>query len=56
MGGAGSINEKGHQFMANMPTEEVFTVPFKTGVNGTVTSTKPSELWRKYYRQLLYYL
>ncbi|WNS76354.1 aminopeptidase [Bacillus sp. DTU_2020_1000418_1_SI_GHA_SEK_038] len=39
--GAGSINEKGHEFMANMPTEEVFTVPHKTGVNGTVSSTKP---------------
>ncbi|PLT34439.1 aminopeptidase [Bacillus sp. V5-8f] len=39
--GAGSINEKGHEFMANMPTEEVFTVPVKTGVNGTVASTKP---------------
>jgi aminopeptidase len=39
--GAGSINEKGHEFMANMPTEEVFTVPLKTGVNGTVASTKP---------------
>ncbi|MDQ0217363.1 aminopeptidase [Peribacillus cavernae] len=39
--GAGSINEKGHEFMANMPTEEVFTVPLKTGVNGTVSSTKP---------------
>ncbi|MDQ0155549.1 aminopeptidase [Robertmurraya andreesenii] len=39
--GAGSVNEKGHEFMANMPTEEVFTVPHKTGVNGTVSSTKP---------------
>ena len=39
--GAGSINEQGHEFMANMPTEEVFTVPLKTGVNGTVASTKP---------------
>ena len=27
--------------MANMPTEEVFTVPHKTGVNGYVSSTKP---------------
>ena len=27
--------------MANMPTEEVFTAPLKTGVNGTVASTKP---------------
>ncbi|WP_316570110.1 aminopeptidase [Neobacillus sp. YIM B06451] len=39
--GAGSINEKGFEFMANMPTEEVFTVPLKTGVNGVVSSTKP---------------
>lgn len=39
--GAGSINEQGNEFMANMPTEEVFTVPFKTGVNGIVSSTKP---------------
>lgn len=39
--GAGSLNEKGHSFMANMPTEEVFTAPDKTGVNGFVTSTKP---------------
>ena len=27
--GAGSVNEKGHEFMANMPTEEVFTVTSK---------------------------
>ncbi|PSL25991.1 aminopeptidase [Planomicrobium soli] len=39
--GAGSVNEKGAAFMANMPTEEVFTVPHKTGVNGYVSSTKP---------------
>ncbi|MBS4209206.1 aminopeptidase [Bacillus sp. FJAT-50079] len=39
--GAGSINEKGNEFMANMPTEEVFTVPHKDGVNGYVASTKP---------------
>lgn len=37
----GSINEQGHVFVANMPTEEVFTAPLKTGVNGTVRSTKP---------------
>lgn len=36
-----SINERGHSFVANMPTEEVFTAPLKTGVNGTVHSTKP---------------
>jgi aminopeptidase len=39
--GAGSVNAAGHDFMANMPTEEVFTIPLKTGVNGTVSSTKP---------------
>ncbi|APH05428.1 aminopeptidase [Bacillus weihaiensis] len=39
--GAGSENEKGNMFMANMPTEEVFTVPLKNGVNGVVQSTKP---------------
>lgn len=39
--GASSVNEKGEDFMANMPTEEVFTVPLKTGVDGYVASTKP---------------
>lgn len=39
--GAGSENEKGNFFMANMPTEEVFTVPSRNGVNGFVKSTKP---------------
>lgn len=39
--GAASINEKGIEFMANMPTEEIFTVPHKHGLNGTVSSTKP---------------
>lgn len=29
------------EFIANMPTEEVFTLPKKTGVNGKVVSTKP---------------
>ena len=36
-----SVNEQGVSFIANMPTEEVFTAPLKTGVNGTVRSTKP---------------
>ena len=36
-----SKTPKGTNFIANMPTEEVYTVPVKTGVNGTVTSTKP---------------
>ncbi|PZE21730.1 aminopeptidase [Paenibacillus xerothermodurans] len=37
----GSENAKGTPFVANMPTEEVFTAPKKDGVNGTVRSTKP---------------
>ena len=39
--GGGSVNIDGNAFMANMPTEEVFTVPHKTGVNGYVKNTKP---------------
>ena len=37
----GSTNTKGTYFVANMPTEEVFTMPDKYGVNGVVYSTKP---------------
>ncbi|MDQ0299893.1 aminopeptidase [Salibacterium salarium] len=39
--GGGSANKDGVHFIANMPTEEVFTVPHKTGVNGYVKNTKP---------------
>lgn len=39
-GGSGP-SEKGIEFNANIPTEEVFTMPHKYGVNGTVKSTKP---------------
>jgi len=39
--GAGSTSENNVAFMANMPTEEVFTVPYRNGVNGYVSSTKP---------------
>jgi aminopeptidase len=38
---AGSVNERGTPFVANIPTEEVYTAPAKYGVNGKVTSTKP---------------
>lgn len=31
----------GREFIANMPTEEVFTMPKKNGVNGKVVSSKP---------------
>lgn len=42
--GGGSYNQKGIFFVPNMPTEEVFTMPVRTGVNGTVRSTKPLNL------------
>lgn len=37
----GSTSKAGVDFVANMPTEEVFTAAKKNGVNGTVVSTKP---------------
>lgn len=39
--GGGEDTTKGVYFIANMPTEEVFTLPLKTGVNGYVASTLP---------------
>ena len=36
-----SKNAQGVPFIANMPTEEVYTAPLKTGVNGYVKNTKP---------------
>ena len=39
--GGGGKNSKGVYFVANMPTEEVFTLPHKYGVNGVVYSSKP---------------
>ncbi len=39
--GGSAISEKGITFNPNMPTEEVFSLPHKYGVNGTVASTKP---------------
>lgn len=38
---AGSINAQGEHFIANMPTEEVFTAPDYRVAEGYVTSTKP---------------
>ena len=40
MSGA-SKNGQNTPFIANMPTEEVYTAPLKTGVNGYVKNTKP---------------
>jgi aminopeptidase len=38
---ADSVNEAGTPFVANLPTEEVFTAPLASDVNGRVSSTKP---------------
>lgn len=42
--GGGDYNQSGVYFVANMPTEEIYTMPLRTGVNGTVTSTMPLNL------------
>jgi len=39
--GGSSLSAEGTEFVANIPTEEVFTLPLKTGVNGKVVSSKP---------------
>ena len=39
--GGSDYTPEGIEFIANMPTEEVFTLPKKTGVNGIVVSSKP---------------
>lgn len=36
--------DKGHEYVANMPTEEVFTTPDRTRVHGSVRSTRPLAL------------
>ncbi len=38
---AESFNPKGEEFIANMPTEEVFTAPDTRRIDGVVRSTKP---------------
>lgn len=39
--GGSDYTPDGLEFIANMPTEEVFTLPKKDGVNGTVVSSMP---------------
>lgn len=39
--GGSSTSQKGIVFNPNMPTEEVFTMPKRDGVNGVVVATKP---------------
>jgi aminopeptidase len=42
--GGGDTNQRGVYFVANMPTEEVFSMPLRTDVNGMVSSTLPLNL------------
>lgn len=39
--GAGKKTDLGKQLIVNMPTEEIFTSPYKFGVNGIVYNSKP---------------
>ncbi len=39
--GGGAVNRAGQDFVPNMPTEEVFTLPDKDQVDGLVRSSKP---------------
>ncbi len=39
--GGGDTCPAGYPFIANMPTEEVFTMPHRSGVNGKVVSSMP---------------
>lgn len=43
MGGS-KESQSGHAYVANMPTEEVFTTPHRLKVNGTLKATKPLSL------------
>lgn len=39
--GGSDISADGVEFFANMPTEEIFSLPSRNGVNGTVVSSMP---------------
>lgn len=39
--GGAEFTQNGIEFIANMPTEEIFSMPKKTGVNGKVVSSMP---------------
>ncbi|WP_353095482.1 aminopeptidase [Tissierella praeacuta] len=43
MGGA-KTSQGGHSYVANIPTEEVFTTPHRLKVNGSLKATKPLSL------------
>jgi aminopeptidase len=50
--GGGAETQGGTPFMPNIPTEEVFTLPLRSGVNGVVSSTKPLNYSGKYIENL----
>lgn len=39
--GGAELSKKGIEFVANMPTEEVFTAPKRNGVNGKIVASRP---------------
>ena len=43
-GGGDGVCKAGVHFIANMPTEEIFTAPLKTGIDGVVYSSMPLSL------------
>jgi aminopeptidase len=51
--GGGSVTVNGLHYVANMPTEEVFTTPAKLGTEGVVASTRPLELNGQIVRDLV---
>ncbi|HEV2590492.1 MAG TPA: aminopeptidase [Gaiellaceae bacterium] len=51
--GGDSFTVDGIQYVANMPTEEVFTTPAKFGTDGVVASTRPLELNGQIVRDLV---
>lgn len=50
--GATSTTPQGQVFVPNIPTEEVFTLPLRTGVEGTVRSSLPVEIEGQTVEQL----
>jgi aminopeptidase len=51
--GGDSVTADGLHYVANMPTEEVFTTPAKLRTNGVVRSTRPLELNGQIVRDLV---
>ncbi len=39
--GGGSVSAQGHAFVANLPTEEIFSLPHRARVDGVVRSSRP---------------